>query len=246
VLELGGITAGYESAARVIEKVTLEVPDGTCVGLLGPNGAGKTTLLRAATGMVGVTEGTIKLDSKDVTGRSPYQLADAGMCHVPEGRSVFPALSVRDNLALFGKDMSVDQAVERGIEAFPFIESRIDALAGTLSGGERQMLALSRAWLTKPKIVLLDEVSMGLAPLIVDEVYEFIQRLAREGTSLLVVEQYVDRIRAVADHIYLMRSGEIRFSGKPTELQSEEAILGHYLGSALAEGNPNGGNAVAR
>jgi branched-chain amino acid transport system ATP-binding protein len=246
MLELENVTAGYDGAARVLDGITLEVPDGSCVGLLGPNGAGKTTLLRAATGIVRPSGGAVRLDSKDVTGRSPYQLADAGVCHVPEGRGVFPALTVRDNLALFGKGMPLEQAVERATEAFPFIARRIDALAGTLSGGERQMLALSRAWLTKPKIVLLDEVSMGLAPLVVDEVYEFIQRLAREGTSLLVVEQYVDRIRAVADHIYLMRNGEIRFSGKPSELQSEEAILGHYLGSALSDEAPNGGDPIAR
>ncbi|MFT3866530.1 MAG: ABC transporter ATP-binding protein [Solirubrobacterales bacterium] len=246
MLELRDVIAGYEDAPGVLNGITLEVPDGTCVGLLGPNGAGKTTLLRAATGIVGLGAGSLVLDGEDVSGRSPYQLADAGVCHIPEGRSVFPALSVRDNLSLFGKDLPIDQAVERAIEAFPFVERRIDALAGTLSGGERQMLALTRAWLTKPKIVLLDEVSMGLAPLIVDEVYEFIKRLAREGTSLLVVEQYVDRIRAVADHIYLMRNGEIRFSGKSTELESEEAILGHYLGSALADETPNGGDPIAR
>lgn len=233
MLELAGVTVGYTSSSQVLNDVTVEIPDGACIALLGPNGAGKTTLLRAATRMLPLQQGVVRLDGQDVSRLTPYQVASRGLCHVPQGRGIFPALSVRDNLSLFAPGLPIRQAVAQAIEAFPFIEQRINAAAGTLSGGERQMLALTRTMLTKPKVVLLDEVSMGLAPIIVDEVYAFIGRLASEGISLLIVEQYVERVMRVADHIYLMRNGSIRFSGKPQELTSEEEILGHYLGSEL-------------
>jgi branched-chain amino acid transport system ATP-binding protein len=235
MLELDDVTVGYTSASKTLDGLSLSVPAGSVVALLGPNGAGKTTTLRTASGMIALQSGSIRFDGQDVTRLSPHQLSARGLCHVPEGRGIFPALSVRDNIALFGRGMPLGRAVDEAVEAFAFIERRIDVPAGSLSGGERQMLALVRAWLTKPKIVLLDEVSMGLAPLIVDEVYAFIRRLAEEGISLLMVEQYVDRVRRFADHIYLMRGGAIRFSGTPDELGSEEDILGHYLGAALQE-----------
>ena len=235
MLELEDVTVGYTPSSQVLTGVSMSVGEGQVVALLGPNGAGKTTALRTASRMVGLQGGRVVLDGRDVSTLPSHRVAEQGLCHVPEGRGVFPALSVRDNLALFGRGLSPKEATERAIAAFPFIETRLDAAAGTLSGGERQMLALVRPWLIRPKIVLLDEVSMGLAPLIVDEVYAFIRRLAGEGISLLVVEQYVDRVRRVADHIYLMRSGEVRFSGPPDQLGSDEDILGHYLGAALHE-----------
>ncbi|KAA1394263.1 ABC transporter ATP-binding protein [Aeromicrobium ginsengisoli] len=235
MLELENVTVGYTSASKTLDGLSLSVPDGSVVALLGPNGAGKTTTLRTASRMIPLQSGRITFEGKDVSKLAPHQMSKLGLCHVPEGRGIFPALSVRDNIALFGRGMPPSEAVDKAIDAFAFIEHRIDLPAGSLSGGERQMLALVRAWLTRPKIVLLDEVSMGLAPLIVDEVYAFIRRLAEEGISLLMVEQYVDRVRRFADHIYLMRSGEIRFSGTPHELGSEEDILGHYLGAALQE-----------
>lgn len=234
MLEIDNITVGYDAAGTVLHGVSLEVPDGSVVALLGPNGAGKTTLLRAASRMLPLREGSIALDGTDVSRASAHAVNRRGLCHVPEGRGVFPALSVRDNIALFGRGASVRDAVERAADAFDFVGRRIDVPAGSLSGGERQMLALVRAWLTEPRIVLLDEVSMGLAPLIVDEVYAFIRRLAETGISLLIVEQYVDRVRRFADHIYLMRGGEIRHSGTPDQLGSEADILGHYLGTALS------------
>ncbi|RLV47460.1 ABC transporter ATP-binding protein [Nocardioides mangrovicus] len=235
MLELENVTVGYTATSQVLSGVSLSVPEGSVVALLGPNGAGKTTALRAASRMVPLQVGRVVFDGEDVTRMPSYAAAERGLCHVPEGRGVFPALTVRDNIALFGRGMPLQEAVDRSVAEFPFIERRLDALAGTLSGGERQMLALTRPWLVRPKIVLLDEVSMGLAPLIVDEVYAFIRRLAGEGISLLVVEQYVDRVRRFADHIYLMRSGAIRFSGPPDQLGSDEDILGHYLGAALQE-----------
>lgn len=235
MLELEKVTVGYAASSRVLTDVSMSVGEGQVVALLGPNGAGKTTALRTASRMLPLQSGRVLFDGQDISRLPSHAVAAGGLCHVPEGRGVFPALSVRDNLALFGRGMPLPEAIDRSVAAFPFIERRLDAAAGTLSGGERQMLALVRPWLTRPKIVLLDEVSMGLAPLIVDEVYAFIGRLAGEGISLLVVEQYVDRVRRFADHIYLMRNGEVRFSGPPDQLGSDEEILGHYLGAALQE-----------
>ena len=235
MLELDHVSVGYTATSRVLSDVSLSVEQGSVVALLGPNGAGKTTALRSASRILPLQSGRVAFDGTDISRLTSHAAAERGICHVPEGRGVFPALTVRDNLALFGRNMPLREAVDETVSAFPPLERRLDAPAGTLSGGERQMLALARPWLTRPKIVLLDEVSMGLAPIVVDEVYAFIRRLAGEGISLLVVEQYVDRVRRFADHIYLMRSGEIRFSGPPDELGSDEDILGHYLGAALHE-----------
>jgi branched-chain amino acid transport system ATP-binding protein len=150
MLELDDVAVGYTSAGRVLDHVTVSVGGGTCVALLGPNGAGKTTLLRAASRMLPLQHGTIRLDGRDVSRTSPDRLSALGVCHVPEGRGIFPGLTVRDNLALFGHGMPLRTAVDRAVEAFPFIARRLDATAGSLSGGERQMLALTRAWLTRP------------------------------------------------------------------------------------------------
>lgn len=233
VLEISHATVGYTRDGRVLDDVSLEVTSGSVVALLGPNGAGKTTLLRAASRMLPLQTGSVTLDGKDISGFTTDAASRAGLCHVPEGRGVFPALTVRDNIALFGVGLRSRTAVTRAVEAFPFLQDRLDVAAGSLSGGERQMLALARSWLVQPKVVLLDEVSMGLAPLIVDEVYAFIRRLAARGTSLLLVEQYVDRVRAVADQVHLLRNGQVRFSGPPDRLGTDEEVLGHYLGTEL-------------
>jgi branched-chain amino acid transport system ATP-binding protein len=231
MLELTQITAGY-SGSKVLHEIDLSVPQASVVALLGPNGAGKTTLLRVAARTLAATSGSIMFDGSDMTKARPHELARAGVCYIPEGRGIFPALTVRDNLLLFGANSPAKSPLDTAVEAFPFFERRLNSLASNLSGGERQMLALARAWLTKPKVVLLDEVSMGLAPMIVDDVYAFMRRLAADGISLLVVEQYVQRISELADHVYLLRNGRVTFSGPPGNLGSQEEILGHYLGSA--------------
>ncbi|SHH04231.1 amino acid/amide ABC transporter ATP-binding protein 2, HAAT family [Jatrophihabitans endophyticus] len=232
MLELDSVAAGYPGN-QVLHDVTLSVGAGEVVALLGPNGAGKTTLLRAAARALVLRDGRLRLDGRDVTRSSPQAVARAGICYVPEGRGIFPALTVRDNLLLFGRGLKGNDAVDRAVEVFPFITHRLANRAGDLSGGERQMLALARAWLTRPKVVLLDEVSMGLAPLIVDDVYAFVRRIAAEGIALLIVEQYVNRIREFADRVHLLRGGRISFSGTADELGSDEEILGHYLGATL-------------
>jgi branched-chain amino acid transport system ATP-binding protein len=210
--------------------VNLVVPDGAVVALLGPNGAGKTTLLRVACGLLRPTSGQVLLDGTDVTSASAYRLAKAGICHVPEGRGIFPTLSVDDNLRLQAPPAAERQATERAMAVFPRLGQRRKQIAGTLSGGEQQMLALARAYVGQPTTVLLDEVSMGLAPKIVDEIFDYLHRLADEGLSLLVVEQYVARALELADYVYVLNRGRIRFAGEPGEVR-DETILESYLGA---------------
>jgi branched-chain amino acid transport system ATP-binding protein len=152
------------------------------------------------------------------------------VCHVPEGRGVFPSLTVRDNLVLQSFAGAEKESLERAVSAFPKLGQRLDQLAGTMSGGEQQMLALARTYVQNPKLVLLDEVSMGLAPNIVDEIFEFLAVLAKEGASLLLVEQYVTRALAIADYVYLLKRGRVAFAGEPSELDAE-AIAAEYVGS---------------
>ena len=229
MLELRNICAGY-GTGRVLENVNLSVPDGAVVALLGPNGAGKTTLLKVMSGLLRPTSGNVLLDGVDVTGASPFELARAGVCHVPEGRGIFPTLSVADNLRLQAPRSVDRRAVELAAAVFPRLEQRRNQLAGTMSGGEQQMLALSRAYVAEPATVLLDEVSMGLAPLIVDEIFRYLRRLASEGISLLVVEQYVARALELADYVYILNRGRIRFAGEPAEV-GDQTVLESYLGA---------------
>ena len=229
MLELRNISAGY-GTGRVLEHVNLTVPDGAVVALLGPNGAGKTTLLKVMSGLLRPTSGCVLLDGVDVTGASPFELARAGICHVPEGRGIFPTLSVADNLRLQAPRSVDRRAVELAAAVFPRLEQRRNQLAGTMSGGEQQMLALSRAYVAEPATVLLDEVSMGLAPLVVDEIFSYLRRLASEGISLLVVEQYVARALELADYVYILNRGRIRFAGEPAEV-GDQTVLESYLGA---------------
>jgi branched-chain amino acid transport system ATP-binding protein len=229
MLELRNICAGY-GTGRVLENVNLVVPDGAVVALLGPNGAGKTTLLKVMSGLLRPTSGRVMLDGVDVTSASPYELARSGICHVPEGRGIFPTLSVADNLRLQAPPTVDRRAVDLAAAVFPRLAQRRNQLAGTLSGGEQQMLALSRAYVAEPATVLLDEVSMGLAPLIVDEIFAYLRRLASEGISLLVVEQYVARALELADYVYILNRGRIRFAGEPAEV-GDQTVLESYLGA---------------
>jgi branched-chain amino acid transport system ATP-binding protein len=229
MLELRSISAGY-GTGKVLEHVDLVVPDGAVVALLGPNGAGKTTLLKVASGLLRPASGQVLFDGTDVTRHSSYELAQAGLCHVPEGRGVFPTLSVADNLRLQAPPSVDRRAVEQAASVFPKLGQRRRQLAGTLSGGEQQMLALAHAYVAQPNTVLLDEVSMGLAPKIVDEIFDYLRRLAQDGMSLLVVEQYVARALELADYVYILNRGRIRFAGEPAEVK-DETVLESYLGA---------------
>jgi branched-chain amino acid transport system ATP-binding protein len=233
-LSVEGVTAGYGSVT-VLRDVHLTVPPGSVVALLGPNGAGKTTLLRVIAGQLPARRGTVNLDGQDISGWSTAARAASGVCLVPEGRGVFRRLTVRENLCLQARPGGEGEAIARATEVFPVLGARLTQTAGTLSGGEQQMLALARSYVSSPRIVLLDEVSMGLAPKIVDEIFDFLAQLAATGVSLLLVEQYVSRALAVADYAYLMAKGSVVFAGEPTELEGLD-VFSRYLGDDAAVG----------
>jgi len=229
-LELRDVSAGYGDTL-VLRGVDLVVPTGVVVALLGPNGAGKTTLLRAASGLLRPRAGHLVLDGTDVTNWRSDDLARAGVCHIPEGRGIFRSLTVRQNIVLQARPGTEGDAIDRAVDAFPVLGRRLGQRAGSMSGGEQQMLALARAYVSAPRLVLLDEVSMGLAPKLVDEVFAFLGRIATEGCGLLLVEQYVTRALALADHVYLLNRGQVAFAGEPAELDHDD-LLEHYMGVA--------------
>jgi branched-chain amino acid transport system ATP-binding protein len=230
VLELDRITAGYEGNS-VLRDVTVRVPPGSVVALLGPNGAGKTTLLRVAAGQLDPTAGQVRIDGEDVTALPPDARVRRGLSMVPEGRSIFPTLTVRENLRLFSYGVDRPDAMDDAIDAFPRLGERLPQVAGTMSGGEQQMLALARTYIQRAPFVMMDEVSMGLAPKLVAEIFEFLRKLAAAGCGMLLVEQFVDTALSMADYVYLIKRGEIAFAGEPAELD-RTALLAEYLGAA--------------
>ena len=231
MFKLENLVAGY-GGTTVLRGVDLVVPKSSVVALLGANGAGKTTLLRVASGVLKPMSGSMTLDGVDVTGNSPHDLVAKGICHVPEGRGVFRSLTVRDNLVLQSAKGDESNAIERAVSAFPRLGERMSQVAGTMSGGEQQMLALARTYVQHPSVVLLDEVSMGLAPKVVDEIFEFLELLRSQGASLLLVEQYVTRALAAADYVYLLNRGEIAFAGEPSELDDGD-LFAQYVGADI-------------
>lgn len=234
-LHVVGVDASY-GQTDVLRSVDLVVPSGVVVALLGPNGAGKTTLLRCCSGLLPARRGRITLDGSDVTVASPHDLVARGLCHIPEGRAIFPSLTVEENLHLLADDAG-SAPVEAAVEAFPVLAQKLAQRAGTMSGGEQQMLALARAYVTEPRFVLLDEVSMGLAPQVVDEIFDFLTRLVASGVALLVVEQYVAKALDLADLVYVMQRGSIVFAGESSELDAD-TIAESYLGSGSALDTP--------
>ena len=228
VLRLDNVTAGYKGA-DVLHAVTLTVGRSAVVALLGPNGAGKTTALRYGSGMLRGRSGRLFVGGQELTGQSAHRVARAGVCHIPEGRGIYPSLTVRENISMFSPRIAPADLVDLAVNAFPHLKPRLKQPAGTLSGGEQQMLALSRAYAGSPGVVLLDEVSMGLAPKIVDEIFGSIAQLRSRNVSLLLVEQYVDRALEIADYVYVLKRGTIRAEG-PAVTFTRERILDSYLG----------------
>ncbi len=229
MLELRGIEAGY-GEHTVLRDVSLTVQPGTVVAVLGPNGAGKTTVLRVASGLLRPSAGAVLLGGEDVTRARPHARARRGLCHIPEGRGIYPTLTVRENLVLSSRKGEEAAALDRATSAFPVLGGKLRQPAGQLSGGQQQMLSLVRAYLTEPKLVLVDEASMGLAPVIVDQVFEFLGQVAASGAALLIVEQYVSRALALADRVYLLNKGGVVFSGQPQDVGDD--LFAHYLGAA--------------
>jgi branched-chain amino acid transport system ATP-binding protein len=229
MLELRNIKAGYDTGT-VLDDVSLTVPDNATVALLGPNGAGKTTLLRVASGLLKPYSGEVLVDGKNMTGKPPYKMSRAGVVHVPEGRGVFPSLTVSENVLLQAPAGEYKSAFQIATKTFPVLGKRSRQIAKTLSGGEQQMLALNHAYVGHPNVVLLDEVSMGLAPKIVAEIFEYLTDLKGKGVAQLLVEQYVGQALKMADYVYVLNRGRITFEGTPDEV-SEETIMTSYLGS---------------
>jgi branched-chain amino acid transport system ATP-binding protein len=227
-LELRDIEAAYDQIA-VLRGLSLEIPPSTVVALLGPNGAGKSTTLRVASGRLRPTKGTILLEGVDVGRRSPDWLARAGVCTVPEGRGIFPGLSVTENLRMwtFRGGLRRSDVEEQAFTRFPRLAERRKQMAGTLSGGEQQMLAMSRALSSNPQLLLLDEISMGLAPLIVAELYELVGQFAADGLAVLVVEQFAETALGVADRAAVMVQGRIELQGSPDDVRA--AVEDIYL-----------------
>lgn len=228
MLELRGITAGYGRHV-VLRDVSLTVEPGTVAAVLGPNGAGKTTLLRVASGLLRPAAGTVVLGDADVTRSRPFARARRGLCHIPEGRGIYPALTVRENLALHARKGEEAAALDRAVSVFPVLGTKLRQQAGQLSGGQQQMLSMVRAYLTNPAVVLVDEASMGLAPVVVDEIFAFLADIAASGTALLIVEQYVNRALALAGTVHVMNKGSVVFTGKPGAITDD--LFAHYLGT---------------
>lgn len=235
MLQLESVNA-YYGRIQVLREVSLQVTQGEIVAVIGPNGAGKTTLLNAISGIVPPRGGQIVFDGQPVTSFSPERLVRLGLSHVPERRQVFATMSVLDNLLLgayhrYRRDgKQIEQDMEFVFEIFPRLKDRRRQRAGTLSGGEQQMLALGRAWMAKPKLLLMDEPSLGLAPLLTREIFRVSSQLREYGMTILVVEQNAHAVLAVADRAYVMDSGQIIAQGTAVELSANEQVRVAYLG----------------
>ena len=234
-LELQDVRAGY-GRIEVLHGLSLAVPTGSVVALLGPNGAGKTTALRTVAGLLPITAGTIRLDGRRLDGARPSVIARQGVTLVPEGRGVFPGLTVEENLRIAHRAAPADEGgawddwLERATTIFPRLGERLPQIAGSLSGGEQQMLAICRALVGRPRVVLVDELSMGLAPLVVEQLFEQIANLRDAGQTILLVEQYLTHALRYADVCYVLAKGRVAFCGEAGELE-RAASSGAFLAS---------------
>jgi len=228
MLEVSGLSAGY-GRAEVLWDIDLSVKEREIVALVGPNGAGKSTLLRALSGMVATTAGTVTFRGTTVQGRSIEQIVDLGISHVPEGRRLFPGLTVRDNLRLGGWRVK-NTDIDRVVEMFPRLGERLGQVAGSMSGGEQQMCAIGRGLMSQPELMMIDELSLGLAPVVVEEIAERLPDIAAAGTSILLVEQDVDTALNVAERAYVLETGRIVLAGKAGELLADPRVQESYLG----------------
>jgi branched-chain amino acid transport system ATP-binding protein len=228
MFEAKALSAGY-GRAQVLWDVDLSVGENEIVALIGPNGAGKTTLLRALTGMVEVRSGTVAFRGESVQGRSIEQIAAMGISHVPEGRRLFSGLTVRDNLRLGGW-CTRNTNIDRVVELFPRIGERLSQITGSMSGGEQQMCAIARGLMSEPHLMMIDELSLGLAPVVVDEIITRLPAIASSGTSILLVEQDVDAALTIAERAYVLETGHIVLSGKGSDLLADPRVQESYLG----------------
>ena len=233
LLDVSNLSLGYGKIAAV-KEISLSVLPGQVVCLIGANGAGKTTTLRGLSGLLSPRGGSIHFDGKDIGGQKPHRIARAGLIHVPEGRQVFAEMTIADNLKMGGYMVSdravMKQRLEHVLDLFPRLRQRLPQLAGSLSGGEQQMLAIGRALMAEPRLLLLDEPSLGLAPLVVEEIFALIARLKKDGKTILVVEQNAQMALEIADHAYVLESGKVKLSGPAAEVAANPMVLEAYLG----------------
>jgi branched-chain amino acid transport system ATP-binding protein len=233
MLALNSVRAGYGTFQALFD-VSLEVRHGEAVGVIGPNGAGKTTLMRVISGLIRPTGGAIVMEGVDLVAMPSHRIVEVGIAHVPESRRLFPRMTVEDNLKMGGfmpaARPKFRQRLDFVYELFPRLRERRHQFAGTMSGGEQQMCAIGRALMSEPKLLLLDEPSAGLAPVIVQQVFELVQRIRAGGLTVLIVEQNVQQVLRVVDRAYLLKTGRIRAAGTATELSASETIREAYLG----------------
>jgi branched-chain amino acid transport system ATP-binding protein len=233
-LEVNGLCSGYEDL-EVVHNFSMRLNEGQIVCAIGPNGSGKSTLLRTMIGLIKPTEGTILLNGENIAGLKPNEILRKGMCLLPQGRSVFPMMTVLENLKMGAYIINDSKEIkERLIEVyglFPVLEKRRKSPANKLSGGEQAMLCIARALMTHPKIILFDEPSIGLAPNIINDVYKMIKEINRKGCSMVIVEQNVRQALSFADYAYVLSSGEKKFEGTCEALQKDARIVNLYLGS---------------
>lgn len=233
MLEIKDLEVCY-GVIRAIKGISFEVNQGEVIALIGANGAGKTTILHTITGLVPAKSGSILFEGKELTKMPAHKIVSMGMAHVPEGRRIFQQLSVLENLKLGAytrKDKNeIAQSLKMVYERFPRLEERKNQVAGTLSGGEQQMLAMGRALMSKPRIILMDEPSMGLSPLLVTEIFDIIKVISESGTTVLLVEQNAKKALSIADRAYVLETGNITLSGKASDLMNNESVQKAYLG----------------
>lgn len=226
----------YYGLIQAIKGVSFHVDEGEVIALIGANGAGKTTILHAITGLLSPKAGSVMFEGKDITRVPGHKIVSMGMAHIPEGRRVFANLSVYQNLkmgAYTRKDkQEIEETLKMVYKRFPRLEERKNQLAGTLSGGEQQMLAMGRALMSKPKIILMDEPSMGLSPIYVNEIFDIIQEVSKSGTTVLLVEQNAKKALSIADRAYVLETGNIVTEGKASDLLEDDSIKKAYLGEA--------------
>ncbi len=232
MLDLKGLCAGY-GQMKVLHGIDLTIEQGEIVALLGSNGAGKSTLNNNVSGIFQPTAGQILFEGQDITGLPPENVVDLGIVQVPEGRRIFPNMSIRENLELGsyrrGKPRRAEN-IDKVVDVFPRLEERFSQLAGTLSGGEQQMLAIGRAMMSEPRLLILDEPSLGLSPLLVEEMFSLIQRLNKQGLAIFLVEQNVMQSLEIADRAYVMENGSIVLLGEAAELIDDPDLKKSYLG----------------
>ena len=224
----------YYGVIQAIKGISFEVNEGEIISLIGANGAGKTTILHTVTGLLSPKKGSIIFEGKDITKTPAHKIVSLGLAHVPEGRRVFAEMSVYQNLKMGAYTRSdkgeIEQTLEKVYKRFPRLEERKNQLAGTLSGGEQQMLAMGRALMSNPRIILMDEPSMGLSPILVNEIFDIIQSVSEAGTTVLLVEQNAKKALAIADRAYVLETGKIVMSGDAKELMNDDSIKKAYLG----------------